>query len=112
MSTPELDGKAKKSDDKDKNVLHHQCLRKTITHYIELSSLFYNTILIVTIQMPTLHLQLAIKNEKLDLSNNFNAVMELERRRYKWMKLGEAQLVSCLTLLVECVQLRGIACIV
>ncbi|KAJ8432382.1 hypothetical protein Cgig2_009984 [Carnegiea gigantea] len=36
---------------------------------------------------------LAIENEQGDLSNNFKAVMELERRRYKWMKLGEAQLV-------------------
>jgi len=44
---------------------------------------------------------MAIENETLDLSNIFKAVMDLERRRYKWMKFGEAQLVSSITLLVE-----------
>jgi len=44
---------------------------------------------------------MAIENKTLDLSNIFKTVMDLERRRYKWMKLGEAQLVSSMPPLVE-----------
>ncbi|KAJ8425196.1 hypothetical protein Cgig2_004318 [Carnegiea gigantea] len=41
---------------------------------------------------------MAIENETSALSNIFKAVMGLERRRYKWMKLGAIQLVFFPTL--------------
>jgi len=40
--------------------------------------------------MGASNLQLAIENETSNLPEIFKTVMDLETRRYKWMKLDEA----------------------
>ena len=54
--------------------------------------------------MSALNFQMAIKNAPADLSKAFKMVMDLETKRYTWVKLDEAQLVSSIAL-VTCIEI-------